>query len=209
MRKRDPDRVHRRQPQRLVVGGRGECLDATEDGGHRLVGDPDDVVQRLLCRLGAAERVAEDVGAQALGVLCVEAGLEELVPHPPSGAELGDLLEDVKVSGQEQEDRRRERIDVQARARVRRRCTRSRSQARSPPPGWRWSPSRGCGSRRIRWAPTPASDGAVLDDVDRELQRRARGEDVGPAGEVLLQHVVLEQDPKAVGRVTRATLQRR
>ena len=111
--KRDSDRVHRRQPQRLVVGRRGECLDATEDRGHRLVGDPDDVVQRLLCRLGTAEGVAEDIGAQALGVLRVEAGLEELVPHPPSGAELGDLLEDVKVGRQEEVDRRRERIDVE------------------------------------------------------------------------------------------------
>ena len=40
-------------------------------------------------------------------------------------------------------------------------------------------------------------------------ERRARREDVGPAGEVLLQHVVLEQDPEAVWRVTRATLRRR
>ena len=51
-----------RQAHRLVVRRRRQRLHAAEHGGQRLVGDADDVVERFLGRLDAAERVDEELG---------------------------------------------------------------------------------------------------------------------------------------------------
>ena len=175
----------------------------------RLVGDPDDVVERLLRRLGAAERVAEDVGAEALGLLRAEALLEQLVPHPPRGAELRDLLEEVEVRGEEQEDRGANAS--MSRPRSSAALMYSMPFASAIATSWT-AVEPGVAdvvAAELDGLPARQVVRAVLDDVDGEPQRRARREDVGPAGEVLLQDVVLQQDAEAVRADSRATRRRR
>ena len=87
-----------------------DCV-ASADRGEALQRHPDDVVLRLL----RGQRDAAGLGVEAQPpralVLGVESVSHDRRPHPPRGAELGDLLEDVVVAVEEERQPRRELVD--------------------------------------------------------------------------------------------------
>ena len=112
---RDPRRPLGRQRKRLVERIRVDRLRPAAYGRERLDGHADDVVlgllrgqrraaglrveaKRLRLRIGGAEAVAHDSG-----------------PHPPGGAELGHLLEEVVVRIEEEGEARAELVRRQPR----------------------------------------------------------------------------------------------
>ena len=129
-----------------------------------------------------------------LGVLGAELVAHDPRPDPPGGAELRDLLEQRRARDEEERQPRREVVDVQAR----RRCA-----ART------YSMRVGEGERDLLRGRRPglghvvAGDGdgvpardllaAVGEDVGDQPQRLRRRVDVGAAGDVLLEHVVLDR----------------
>src|SRR6185503_11488952 len=98
--------------ERLIVAVGMKRLRSTEDGSERLHGHAHDVVERLL-RL---QRDATGLGVEShLGARIVRL---EAITHEPrieaaSGAELGDLLEQIVVRSEEEREARREVIDLQ------------------------------------------------------------------------------------------------
>ena len=100
--------------QRLVERRGGQGLDAAQDRGQGLVRDPDEVVERLVGRLVAAQRVAEDVEGPAGVVGGPEALGHDVGPHTAGRPELGHLLEDVEPRGQEHVHRVGERLEAQS-----------------------------------------------------------------------------------------------
>ena len=178
----------------LVVRIGVEALRAAEDAGQRLDGDPGQVVERLL----RGERDAGGLGVEAHPggalVLGPEALAAQLVPDPPRGAELGDLLEEVVVA-----------VEEEARAAARSRRSAGRASMRvldvGDPVGDREGQLLDRG--RARLADVVAADAdrvparqlarAELDRVGDEPQRRRGREDVLLLGDELLEDVVLER----------------
>ena len=127
----------------------------------------------------------------------------------PGGAELGDLLEEVRVRVEEEGEARREVVDREP-ARERRLDVGDRVREREGDLLDR---------RRAGLADVVAGDrdrvpardlaAAELEDVGRELQRGARREDVGSARDVLLQEVVLDRAGELVPGDARAPARRR
>ena len=129
-----------------------------------------------------------------------EALRHDAVPHAPGGAELGHLLEDVVVAVEEEGQAGPEVVDVEA-------GIDGRLHVRD-----------GVGERegdllhrrRAGLADVVAGDGdgvpagdalaAVGEDVGDDPHRRAGRVDVGPAGDVLLEQVVLDRPATDVGR---------
>ncbi len=110
---RELRRVLGRQRVGLVVAVRVQRLRATEHGGERLHRRAHDGVERLLRHQRNAGGLR--VGAQQPRprVLRAEPLAHQLRPHPPAGAELGDLLEEVVVHVEEERQARRELVDVE------------------------------------------------------------------------------------------------
>ena len=99
------------QRERLVPGRGEHRLHAAEHRGHRLVGDPHDVVVRLRCvERRAAGDAADPEHARAV-VLRAVALPDDARPAAPAGAVLRDLLEEVAVRVEEERDLRRELVD--------------------------------------------------------------------------------------------------
>ncbi|MPM81023.1 hypothetical protein SDC9_128074 [bioreactor metagenome] len=134
-----------------------------------------------------------------LGLLGAEALLHDLRPHPTGGAELRHLLDDGGAGHEEERQARGEVVDLQA-------GLGRRLDVRD---------AVGQGERDLlrrrgaRLGHVVARDGdgvplrdvvvAVREDVGDQPQRRGRREDVRAAGDVLLQHVVLDGAGELVG----------
>ena len=112
----DPDRVLRRQGERLVHRVRVQGLGAAEHGRHPLVRDADDVVVGLLGGQGHAGRLRVSAQPPARGALRPVHVAQVPGPDAPSRPELGDLLEEVVVDVPEEGETGREGIHVQAAA---------------------------------------------------------------------------------------------
>ena len=110
---RERRRFRGRQRERLVVAVRVQRLRAAQHGGERLHRDAHDVVERLLRRErdAAGLRVKAQTRAR---VARAEALAHEARIQAPRRAELGDLLEQVVVRGEEERQPRRERVDAQS-----------------------------------------------------------------------------------------------
>ena len=148
--------LRRRQAERLVVRGGGDRLHAGERGAERLVGDAHHVVQRLLRRERAAERVDEDVD-RGLALGHAVALVQDPRPQPPRRAQLRRLLEHVDARREEEEEPVRERrhVDTAADGLVE---VRDAVGGRDPDLVDRGAAaSRGRGSRRTRSAPSEGS----------------------------------------------------
>ena len=101
------------QRQRLVVAVGVQRLRAAEHRGQRLHRDPHDVVERLL-RL---QRDAAGLGVKPQPrrrVARTEPLAHEPGPEPARRAELGHLLEQVVVAGEEEREPRPEAVDREA-----------------------------------------------------------------------------------------------
>ena len=180
-----------RQRQRLVVARERERLHAADDGREGLDRRAREVIERLLRgqRRAAGLRVrAEHHGVRAGRAVAL---LHRARPHPAEGAELGDLLEEVVVRVEDPRHPRRHVVD--------RRARRDAAVEVGEGVGERERDLL-CG-RRAGLADVVAGDGdrvearrlggAVVDEVRRQPHRGPRREDVGPARDVLLEHVVL------------------
>ena len=85
-------------------------LGATERSGQRLHRHAHDVVERLL--RGERDTAGLRVKAQfAAGIVGTETLAHEARPQPTRGAELGDLLEEIAMRGEEERQARRKGID--------------------------------------------------------------------------------------------------
>ena len=108
---RERGRLLAGQRERLVPGGGEHRLHAAEDRGHRLVGDPDDVVVRLRSvERGAAGDAAEAEHRRLVRGRAV-ALPDDRRPAAAARPVLGDLLEEVAVRVEEEGDLRRELVD--------------------------------------------------------------------------------------------------
>ncbi len=90
-------------------------LRAAEHPGQRLERRPDDVVVGLLDRERAAGGLCVEPAHPGPRVLCPESLPHCLGPDAASGAELGDLLEEIVVRVEEKGEPRRELVDRQPR----------------------------------------------------------------------------------------------
>src|SRR5207302_10870390 len=93
---RDPNRTLGRERERLVEPVRVNRLRAPADRRERLHGHARDVVLRLLRRQGRAAGLGVEAERLRLWVLGAEALAHDPGPEPSRGAELGDLLEEVR-----------------------------------------------------------------------------------------------------------------
>ncbi len=91
-----------------------ERLGAAADGGEALEGDADDVVERLLGGEGDAAGLGVEAELHRLRILGSEALAHDLGPHAAGGAELRDLLEHVVVAVEEEREAGREGVDLEA-----------------------------------------------------------------------------------------------
>ena len=103
-----------RHGERLVVGVGVERLGPAQDAGQRLERDPGQVVERLLRGQRHAGGLGVEAHPGAALVLGAVALGHQVVPDPPAGPELGDLLEEVAVAVEEERQPRREVVDAQA-----------------------------------------------------------------------------------------------
>ena len=177
--------------QRLVVAGEGERLDAAEHRGEGLKRRPHDVVLGLLGGEGGAAGL--HVGAKQPGfrVLGAEALAHEPGPHATQRPVLRHLLEEGVVAVEDPGDARGQLVHVVA-------ALLARLQVGDG--------VRECEGDLLRRGGAGVPDvvaadadrvelrrvsGAVGEQVRRQSQRRPWRVDVGAAGDVLLQHVVL------------------
>ena len=189
-----------RQRQRLVVRVRVDRLRAPRDRGQRLDRDPDDVVLRLLGGERRPARLRVEAERRRARVRRAETLAHDPGPQPPRRSELRDLLEEVVVRVEEEGEALAEGVRRQARG--------NRGLAVRDAVGEREREL--LGGARPRLADVVAGDrdrvearqplGAVCEEVGRKPHRRPRREDVVPARDVLLQHVVLDRPAKLVPR---------
>ena len=112
---REPRRLLGRQRQRFVAAVAVERLRATEHGGHRLNRDADDVVVRLLRRERAAGGLRVETQLHRAGPSHAEPVAHDVGPEPARRTELGDLLDEVVVRGEEERQPLADAIEVEAR----------------------------------------------------------------------------------------------
>ena len=195
---RDAGGLLTRERERLVIGVRMERLRAAEHRGERFDRGPDDVVARLLRSKGRAHRLGVKAQGPRLGTGDGEAFASDPLPDDPRRAELRDLLDERRIRGEEERELPHEGLDRETagdrgldvgdrvREGERELLHRVRPGLADVIAGDRDGvPARKCGA-------------AVLEDVGDQTQRRARREDVGPAGDVLLQDVVLDRPAEAI-----------
>ena len=180
-----------RQRQGLVAAVAVQRLGAPEHRGHRLQRDPHDVVVRLLRRQRAAGGLGVKAHLLGAGLGGAEPVAHDPGPQPPGRPELGDLLQEVVVGREEERQPASERVDVETGGDGRFHV------------GDRMRAGEGdlLNRGRAGLADVIAADrdgvpvgqlgAAVLDDVGHDPQRRSRRKDVGAAGDVLLEDVVL------------------
>ena len=102
-----------REAEGLVAGVDVKRLGASEHGSQRLNGGADDVVVGLLCGEGDSCRLGVEAEPPRAGIAGVEALAHDPGPHPASGAELGDLFEEVVLGGEEEGQARGESVDLE------------------------------------------------------------------------------------------------
>ena len=188
------------QRQRLVERVRVQRLRTAAHGRQRLDRDAHDVVLGLLRRQGRTAGLGVEAKRQRLRVRGAEALGHHARPQAARRPELRHLLEEVVVRVEEErqplaevvgrEPRRDRRLAVGDPVRDRERELLDR--------------------RRARLADVVAGDrdrvparqplGAVREQVGRQPHRRTRREDVVPAGDVLLEDVVLHRAAQRVRR---------
>ena len=176
-----------------------QALGSAEDRGQRLDRGPDDVV---VDRLGGQARpggLDVEPAQQRLGVRRPEPLAHDRRPHPAGGPELGDLLEQLRPGREEEGQAPGEVVDVEApldgRLDVGDGVGQGEGQLLR---GGRAGLAHVVAADRDR-VPARQLAGAELEDVGHEAHRGARREDVGAAGDVLLEDVVLGRagDPLA------------
>ena len=102
------------QRQRLVEAVGVQRLGAAAHGREALQGDPDDVVLRLLGGQRHATGLRVKAKTPRALILGAEALAHDRGPHPPRGAELRHLLEDIVVAIEEEGQPRPEPVDLEA-----------------------------------------------------------------------------------------------
>ena len=167
-------------------------LRAAEHRRHRLQRDAHDVVVRLLRGQRHAGGLRVRAEHQRLGLLRVEALLHQRRPETAGGAELRDLLEEVRVHVEEERQPRGEVVDVQA-------AVDTVLYVGEPVGDGEGELLPG---RRARLADVIAADrdavparhlaGAERDGVTDDAHRGARGHDPGVLRDELLEAVVLD-----------------
>ena len=96
-----------------------QALGATQHRGQRLVGHAHDVVQRLLRGQCDAPGLGMEAHHLRSRIPRRIALANEMSPEPPRGAELRDLLEEIRMGGEEKAHPRRDLIDAQSRGKRR------------------------------------------------------------------------------------------
>ena len=187
------------QGQRLVEAVGVQGLGAAGDGGEALQGDADDVDLGLLGLQGHPAGLGVEADLHRVGVPGPEPLRDDLRPHPPHRAELGDLLEDVVVAVEEEGEARRELVDREA------------SLQRRFDVGDRVGEREGdlLDGRAALLADVVAGDRdrvpfrhvlpAVLEDVGGQAHGRLGRVDVVAARHVLLEDVVLDRAAQLLG----------
>ena len=197
---RQPGRLGRRQRDGLVEGVGVQALGAAEDGAEALQRNPDQVDLGLLRGELDAGRLGVEAQRLALRVLGAEVVAHHPGPDPPGGAELGDLLEQGRPGDEEERQPGGEVVDRQTGGLggpdVLDRVGQGEGDLlRGRGPGLGHVVARdgdGVPARNLLVA--------VGEDVADQPQRLGRREDVGAAGDVLLEHVVLDRAGEAVPR---------
>ena len=189
---RGPRRVLGRQPQRFVAAVAVQRLRAAEDGRHRLQRDAHDVVVRLLRGQRAAGGLRVEAQLLRPGIGRAEAIAHDARPQPPRRAELRDLFEEVVVRVEEERQPLAELVHVESGV-DRRLHVGDRVRQRE---------GHLLHGRRSGFADVVAADRdrvpvgqfalAEREDVGDDAERGARRIDVGAAGHVLLEDVVLD-----------------
>ena len=185
------------QRERLVHRVGVERLAAAEDRGERLDGDAHDVVLRLLGGQRAPRRLGMEAQHPRARVPGLEALAHDARPQPAGRPELGDLLEEVVVGVEEERQLRREVVDLLPRI----------------PSGGDVRDAVGQGERDLLHRRAARLADVIAGDRDRVPARHAlpaegervgdqphgrrRREDVGAAGDVFLQDVVLHGAARA------------
>jgi hypothetical protein len=169
------------------------------DRGEPLQRDAHDVVVGLLRGQRHAAGLRVEAQHHRLWVLCAEPVAHDVRPHPPGGAELRHLLEDVVVAVEEERQPRGELVDVHA-AIDRRLHVRDPGAERERDLLHRAAALLAEVVTRDRDR-VPLRDvlRAVLEDVRREPHGRLRRVDVVPARDVLLEYVVLRRAAQLLG----------
>ena len=168
-----------------------ERLRAAEHGGERLDRGADDVVLRLLGGEGRAAGLGVEAQHHGARVLGAEALFGEVRPHPARRAELRDLLDEVREGGVEEREARRELVEVEAGF--------ERGLAVGDGVGEGERHLLDGGAAGLAHVVAADADGvpgrqvvlAPAEDVGDEPHRALGREDVGAAGDVLLEDVVL------------------
>ena len=197
---RDADALVRRKREGFVKAVGVERLRAAADRGHRLDGDADDVVLRLLRGERAARRLGVEAEHLRARVGDAEALLHYARPDLARGAELRDLFEEVVVRVEEEREAFAEYVRVLS----------------GLDGGFDVGDAVGEGEGdflnggRAGLADVVAGDGdgvpfrdvarAEIKDVRDETHRRLGREDVGSARDVFLEDVVLDGSREGVHR---------
>ena len=189
---RDAHGAFGRQSERLVHRIGVQRLAAAQHRGEGLHGDAHDVVLGLLRRQHAARRLGVKAQRLRAGVAGAEPIAHQPRPQPTGRPELGDLLDEVVVGVEEEGELGREVVDGQP------------GRERGLHIGDRVGEGEGDlldrGAARFPHViagdrdRVPARDvlAAIGEEIGDEPHRRRRGEDVGAAGHVLLEDVVLD-----------------
>ena len=111
---RERRRFFGRQRQRFVVAVGMQAFRAAEHGRKRLVGDADDVVERLLRRQRDAAGLRVKAHHLGAGIARGVALADRRRPEPAGGAKLGRFFEQIGMGGEEKAHPRRELVDAEA-----------------------------------------------------------------------------------------------
>ena len=195
---RDPDRPLGGQTEGLVEAVGVKALGTPEGGGQRLHRGSHDVVLGLLS--GERRPAGLGVAAEERGPLVL--GLEPLGhdpgPHPPGGAELGHLLEQVVVRVPEEAEPGREVVHAQARGQRRLHVGDAVGQGEGDLLDRRRAGLTDVVAGDRDGVPGGELPGAVGEGVGDDPHRRTRRIDIGPPGDVLLEDVVLDRAAQAL-----------
>ena len=196
---RDQRRLLGGQPEGLVVAHGVHGLGAREHDRERLVGDAHDVVHRLDRGQRGAVAAREEAQLHRARILRPEALAHRVAPDAPGGPVLGDLLEEVAHRRDVEAEARGDDVDVDA-------AVHDRLEVGEAVGERDRHLLHGVAARLADVVPAHRDRvelgglaGAPLEHVRRQPQGGPRREDVGLAGQVLLEDVVLDRAAQ-VGR---------
>ena len=187
----DGNGFSRRQSQCFVFGVRVQGLGATHNSGSGLQSNTDDVVVRLLSGQHGTSGLGMEAQHHGFRFLCMEAFLHDFRPYAAGSTELGNFFQYVVVGIPEEGQTASESVDVHAGFQG----SFYISDAVGDGEGDFLSSGGACFTDMVAGngdgVPFRNVLGAIFKDVGDQTHGRFRREDVGAAGSVFLQDIVL------------------